>query len=136
MAFDIHTKPYNEDGELDTAALLTDYTRMQAAWFDAQDRKAREYADGKSAEILRQINELNRAVQKADPGYLQHRETAARTPYLKEEWDFMLPAVNDDVAGQIVGLRSQAIGCPGSHARPPGENVSAVQGVVRIGVIG
>ena len=29
---------------------------------------------------------------------VQQRETAARTPYLKEEWEFMLPAVNNDPA--------------------------------------
>ncbi|HYB75123.1 MAG TPA: MBL fold metallo-hydrolase, partial [Candidatus Sulfotelmatobacter sp.] len=27
---------------------------------------------------------------------IQQRETAARTPYLKEEWEFMLPAVAND----------------------------------------
>src|SRR3989338_7147915 len=27
---------------------------------------------------------------------IQHRETAARTPYFKEEWEFMLPAVAND----------------------------------------
>ncbi|OGP68859.1 MAG: hypothetical protein A2170_07820, partial [Deltaproteobacteria bacterium RBG_13_53_10] len=27
---------------------------------------------------------------------IQQRETAVRTPYLKEEWEFMLPAVNND----------------------------------------
>jgi cyclase len=27
---------------------------------------------------------------------VQQRETAARTPYLKEEWEFMLPAVDND----------------------------------------
>jgi cyclase len=38
---------------------------------------------------------------------IQQRETAARTPYLKEEWEFMLPAVdNDPTIFEGVTLRS------------------------------
>lgn len=34
----------------------------------------------------------------AETAVIQQRETAARTPYLEEEWEFMLPAVDNDPA--------------------------------------
>ena len=47
-----------------------------------------------------------------------------------------LTAVNDHITGQVLTERSQSVGYPGPHTGSAGELMSAMQGIVGIGMIG